>query len=410
MARGINKISIAALERLRTPGRYADGGGLYLVIGPSGAKSWALMVMRNGKRRELGLGSLLAVSLEAARAKAAAIRADIARGLDPTTARDQQQREAMPGITFQQVAEQYLAAHSGKWRNEKHRGQWASTLQNYAYPTLGNRAVASIDVQDVLKVLQHDGLWNRAQETASRLRARIEAVLGFAKVHGYRTGDNPAVWRGNIAEVLPVKRGVQQAAHFAAMPWADVPTFLTTLGQQGGTAAVAMRFTILTAARTNEALGAKWEEIDLDAAVWTVPAIRTKTGREHRVPLSGAAVDLLRAVQRRAGNDHVFVGLKPGGGPLAAGDADRPPAYACGLHGPRFPLQLPRLGRRQHELPARSNRTSTRAHQRNTVEAAYLRTDHFDKRRMLMEAWAAHCTGAGAGAANVVPLRTVEAA
>lgn len=402
MAKGINRISTP--DRLRAPGRYADGGGLYLIVGPTGSKAWALMVMRNGKRRELGLGSLLAVSLEAARAKAAAIRADIARGLDPTTARDQQQREAMPGITFQQVAEQYLAAHSGKWRNEKHRGQWVSTLQNYAYPTLGNRPVASIDVQDVLKVLQAGGLWDRAQETASRLRARIEAVLGFAKVHGFRTWDNPAVWRGNIAEVLPVKRGVQQAAHFAAMPYADVPTFLTTLGQQGGIAAVAMRFTILTAARTNEALGAKWDEIDLNAAVWTVPAIRTKTGREHRVPLSAAAVALLRAVQRRASNEHVFVGLKPGAGLSAQ-------AMLTVLQ--RMRLDFTVHGFRSSFRDWAADNTSfarevieqALAHiNSNTTEAAYLRTDHFEKRRLLMEAWAAHCRGVPQSDV-VVPLR-----
>src|SRR5262245_37396353 len=260
MARGINRLKPLQIERQSKPGRYSDGGGLYLVVGKTGAKAWAFLYMRDGKRRELGLGALADVPVADARAKAAALRAVLDKGGDPQAERDRQRVEAAPPCTFKEAAEQYIASHKAGWRNAKHAQQWENTLTTYAYPEIGSLAVSAVDVADVLKVLKP--VWTTKPETASRLRGRIEAVLDYARAHKWRSGENPARWKGTLDHLLPARTKVQRVKHHAAMPYAKVPAFMAALAEQEGTAALALRFAILTAARTGEALGARWPEVD----------------------------------------------------------------------------------------------------------------------------------------------------
>ena len=308
VARGINRLKPLQVDRQSKAGRYADGGGLYLVVGKTGAKSWAFLYMRDGKRRELGLGALNDVPVAAAREKAATLRAVLDAGGDPQQERDRQRVEAAPPVTFKTAAEQYITDHKAGWKNAKHAAQWASTLQTYAYPVLGSMAVSAVDVPDVLKVLKP--IWAERPETASRVRGRVEAVLDYAKAHRWRTGENPGRWKGTLDHLLPAKAKVQRVEHHAAMPYAKVPAFWAQLGEQDGTAALALRLAILTASRTGEVLGARWAEFDLDAGVWSVPGSRMKAGRDHRVPLSEPAVELLRSLPQVG--EYVFPGLKRG--------------------------------------------------------------------------------------------------
>jgi integrase len=388
------------VERKREPGRYSDGGGLYLVVSAKGAKSWAFIYMRDRKRRELGLGSLHDVSLVDARAKAAKLRSALDKGLDPQTERDRERAEAAPPCTFKEAAEQYIAAHRAGWRNAKHAQQWENTLATYAYPEIGSLAVAAVDVPHVLKVLKP--IWVEKPETASRLRGRLEAVLDFAKAQKWRSGENPARWKGTLDFLLPPTGRVRRIKHHGAMPYAEVPRFMAALAKQDGMAARALRFAILTAARTGEALGARWDEIDLEAATWTIPGHRMKAGRDHRVALNASALDILRELPRIG--EYVFPGRKRGE--------------------PLSNMALLMLLRRMkvEDATVHGFRSSFRdwvAEQTNTqndvveaclahttgsdVELAYKRTDFFEKRRKLMGAWGAFCTGASA--ANVVPLR-----
>jgi integrase len=286
------------------PGRHADGGGLYLSISDEGRRRWVFMYSRKGKQREAGLGSAGkgGVSLKAAREKAAAGRSMLELGVDPIAAWKKSTAEEVP--TFGIMADAFLDTHKEGWRNDKHRQQWAMTLTRYCEPIRAT-PVDAIDTEAVLSVLKP--LWARAPETASRLRGRIEQILDAAKARGHigRNEANPARWRDHLDKLLP-KRAKLARGHHAAMPYADVASFMACLRELSAIAARGLELCILTAARSGEALGARWDEIDFNAKVWTVPAERTKAAREHRVPLSERAVAILREMEAGRDGDYIF--------------------------------------------------------------------------------------------------------
>jgi integrase len=296
LMRSINRLNARSVAALADPGLYADGQGLYLKIGKG--RRWVFIFQWRGKRREMGLGSAGEVSLADARLAASEARSSVRRGVDPIEKRDEQ---AVSVATFGSVADAYVKAKESGWRNAKHRQQWTNSLATHA-TRLRDLPVAEVTTDDVLAVLKP--IWTTMPETASRVRGRIENVLDAAKAQRLRTGENPAAWRGNLVHLLP-KRGKLTRGHQRALGYDGAPVFWAALQQRSGVAAQALQFTILTATRTSEALGATWNEVDLDAAVWTVPAERTKTADQLRVPLSDAALEVLSAV-RPLGDTFIF--------------------------------------------------------------------------------------------------------
>src|ERR1700737_1916877 len=286
MGREINRLNARAVTTISQHGRHADGGGLYLSISPNGGRRWVFLYRWHGKPTEIGLGSARDVSLARARELAGHARAKLAEGANPKEGR----RSA--GASFGECADQLIAAMRPSWRNRKHVAQWEMTLRDYAAP-LRRLPVDKVTTDDVLSVLKP--IWHEKPETASRLRGRIERVLDAAKAQGLRSGENPARWRGHLDQLLP-KRQRLTRGHHAAMGYAEVPTFIGDLRSRQATAALALEFAILTAARSGEVLGARWNEFDLDRAVWTIPAARMKAGREHRVPLSPRALKIVQAM------------------------------------------------------------------------------------------------------------------
>jgi integrase len=302
MPRTVHKLAdtLVKSQKLK-PGRHSDGGGLYLNVGPTGTKSWLFMWVREGKRREMGMGSYPEISLAKARLKASDARQAVAEGRDPIAERA---KEAEP--TFAECVKQFLASNEEHWKNEKHRSQWRNTLKSYC-SGIDDKKVSSIGTEDVLKVLQP--IWSTKSETASRLRGRIERILDYAKAKGWRTGENPALWRGHLSSILPPRKRLQRG-HHAAMAYEAVADFMAELRGSEAMAARAMEFLILTASRSGEVLGARWSEIDLSAKVWTVSPERMKAGREHRVPLTSAAIKIVQALHECRINDFVFPGQK----------------------------------------------------------------------------------------------------
>jgi integrase len=409
MARAIGKLPAVALQKPMKPGMHADGGGLYLQVTASGAKSWIFRFMLNGRAREMGLGPLHTISLAEARERARECRKLRLDGVDPVEARKAKRAgerlAAAMAMTFAECAERYIAAHRAGWRNPKHAAQWPSTLQTYAHPVFGSLPVQAIDTALVTKAIEP--IWQVKPETASRVRGRIEAVLDWAKVRGYRDGENPARWRGHLDKLLPARAKVRKVEHHPALPYTEMGDFIASLRQQEGVAARALEFLILTAARTGEVISARWSEFDLAEKVWTVPADRMKAGKEHRVPLSPAAVAIIEQMQAARVDAHQFV--------FPGGRLGKPLSNMAMLK------LLQRMGR--GDLTAHGFRSSFRdwAAERTSyprevaemalahtvgdkVEAAYRRGDLFAKRRRLMEEWAKHCqllTSAG----KVVPIR-----
>lgn len=295
MAREVNKLSARSVKALSEPGRHADGGGLYLVIDQRGAKRWVFLYRMNGGRREMGLGSLLAVPLIKAREIAADARAKVAGGVDPIESRSTPPMEVAPApvITFGDVADQYMADREKTWRNPIHRKQWRQTLQVQA-AEIWSAPVAEIDTDAILYVLRP--MWDEKPETARRIRGRIERVLDAARVGGHRSGENPARWRGHLDVLLP-RPGKLKRGHHAALPYKDVPGFFVELRARPAPSARAMELLILTAARSGEVRGMSWSEINFDESLWTIPKARMKGNREHRVPLTPYALDLLRTLK-----------------------------------------------------------------------------------------------------------------
>ncbi len=388
-------LSAVAVKNATKPGRYADGNGLYLLVDPSGSKRWLLRTVVHGRRRDMGLGSVSLISLTEAREKAQEYRRAARLGADPIEER-RLARAVAP--SFEDAAAQVHKAHAAGWKNPKHAAQWLSTLQQYVFPHFGAKQVDKITTADVLRALSP--IWLTKPETARRVRQRVAAVLDWAKAAGFRAGDNPVE---GVGKGLP--RQNDKAQHHAALAYADVPAFVDRLREADATETVraAFEFLILTAGRTGEVIAAKWPEFDLAAKLWTVPADRMKAGREHRVPLSDRAVELIEGMRAQGmQSDYVFPGAK----------VDRP------ISNMAFLMLLRRAG---ESVTAHGFRSAFRdwsaertnfsrevcemalAHTvKDKVEAAYRRGDLLDKRRQLMTAWADHACRSGG---EVVAMR-----
>jgi integrase len=396
MGREISKLTaltVTALAKSKTRGHFGDGGGLYLQVTQGGA-SWVFRYRANGRLREMGLGSFSTIGLAAARERARKAREQRLDGIDPIEERKARrlvaQLDSAKAISFKECGRRYIAAHQMGWRNAKHAAQWGSTLESYVYPILGNLPVQAIDVGLVMKAVEP--IWSEKPETASRVRGRIESILDWATARGYRRGDNPARWRGHLDQLLPRKTKVRPVEHHSALSYAEIGAFMVELRAQEGTAARALEFAILTAARTGEVLGSRWSEIDTPARLWTISGERMKSGREHRVPLSNSALTILENMAAIRSSELVFPGAISG----------RPLSNMALL------MLLRRMGR--DDLTAHGFRSTFRdwAAERtdfptevaemalahavgDKVEAAYRRGDLFQKRRQLAEAWATYC-------------------
>jgi integrase len=414
--RETNKLSPAAVRNATDPGLYGDGAGLWLNVGPTGGKSWLLRYMLNGKAREMGLGPLHTISLSEARERARAARHLLLDGVDPLAAKAAEKAlraaEAAKAITFRTAAKGYIEDNKAGWRNAKHAWQWGATLEAHVYPVIGDLAVGSVDTGHVTTILKP--IWTTKAETAARVRGRIETVLDYSKAHGWRSGENPARWKGHLENVLPARGKVSKVEHHAALAWKQIGEFMAELDRQDGLAALALRFTILTAARTGEVIDATWSEIDTNSAVWTVPAGRMKAEKEHRVPLTDAALAVLREAAKARRNQSDDAPVFPGG---------KGGISAKGLSNVAMLMLLRRMGR--DDVTVHGFRSSFRdwaaestGYQREVVEAAlahtidskveaaYRRGDLMEKRRRLMDEWATFCEGPPReAAATVVPIR-----
>ncbi len=414
MPRRLYNALTAMAVRNAKPGRHTDGGGLQLLVKGSGARSWVYRFTVNGQSRDIGLGPAgqNGISLSAARDLASALRVKVRGGIDPLAERQQKtataraavQAAQVAGITFRTVAEAYIYANGDNWRNAKHRAQWGSTLASYVYPVIGDLPVAAITTAHVLQIIEP--IWKDKAETASRIRGRIETILDAAKARGYREGENPAQWRGHIAQILPVRAKLARG-HHKAMPYVAIPAFVADLHKREAVAALALEFAILTAARTSEVLGATWAEVDLEKAVWTVPAARMKAGKEHRVPLSPRAVAILEAV-KPLNNTSLFPAIR--GGKLSGMAMTmllRRMKQDCTVHGFRSAFRdwAAECTSVAHEVAEMALAHTIE----NKVERAYRRSDLFDKRRRLMDDWASFCAHGGAAGGNVTPIRKAEA-
>ncbi len=303
-----------AVRSKTTPGLYSDGGGLYLQVTEAGAKTWIYRFMLGGKRRDMGLGAVHTVTLAEAREEARQCRLLRRDGVDPIERRRAAKlavmADAAKAMTFKECAEAFIKSHEAGWQNAKHAAQWTSTLTTYAYPVMGSLPVNAVDTGLVMKIIEP--IWTTKTETASRVRGRIESILDWATVRKYRVGENPARWKGHLDHLLPARGKVQKSGHHAALPYDEVGTFMALLRLQEGNGARALEFAILTAARTGEAIGARWDEIDLDKRLWTIPPERMKADREHRVPLSTRVIDALLMMKEARQGAFVFAGAKSG--------------------------------------------------------------------------------------------------
>lgn len=425
MPKVAKELKAIQIPKLTEPGTHFVGGvaGLALSVTASGARSWVLRYKVGPKRRELGLGSYPGVSLADAREAARKARDQLRAKQDPIevrrAARSAMAAEVGSALTFDQCADAYIRAHESGWRNAKHAAQWRSTLATYASPIIGPMLVRDVELAHVMRTLEP--IWLNKTETASRLRGRIEQVLDWAKVRGYRDGDNPARWRGHLDKLLPRRSRVANPGNHPALDWRTAGEFWCELGKAQGTGAAALRFAILTAARSGEVRGARWSEVDLEAGVWTVPGERMKGGKDHRVALSEAALDLLRALPRFEGVDLLFPGRTLG--PISDATMAK---VVKGLH--EASVKAGGAGwidRRQggkvatpHGIARSTFRdwaAETTAYPSemvemalahtisNKVEAAYRRGDLFEKRRRLMADWAAFLATPKAG--TVTPIR-----
>jgi integrase len=426
------KLKALNVERLKAVGMYGDGGGLYLQVTGAGAKSWifrywvrerdpatgqplrdAITNKVRGVSREMGLGSFNVVTLDEARDLADKYRRLRHQGVDPIdgrrAAREQAAFDAARAISFKDAATAYIAAHRAGWRNEKHAAQWGTTLEAYAYPEFGAVSVQSIDTALVMKVLEP--IWSTKPETASRVRGRVEAILDWATARGFRKGENPARWRGHLNNLLPAPAKVRMAKHYVALPYTELPTFLVALRQQEGHAARALEWTILTAARTGDTIGATPDEIREREKLWTIPGERMKAGKEHRVPLSARALAIVDAMKPlRGATRFLFPGGKQGK-PLSnmamtevlrrMGRGD------ITVHG--FRSTFRDWAAERTEFPNEVAEMALAHAVGNKVEAAYRRGELLEKRRGLMEAWAEYCCKAPT-TGEVIALRSAVGA
>lgn len=410
MDRRLHRLTAKAVEKTKATGYHCDGGGLYLQVSPALTKSWIFRYTRVGKTREMGLGSLNAVDLDAARKKAYAYRGLLADGKDPKEERDAQtvalEIAKRRSVTFSKYAEDYIAAQV--WENAKTPVQWRNTLKEYANPVIGTLPVHLIEKSHVLQVLKP--IWREKRETAERVRRRIARILDSAKFDGFRTGDNPAAWEGNLKESKDLPSERDEVEHFTALPWGEVGTFMQELRAQSGIAARALELTILTAVRTHVTLGAVPEEFDLDKGEWIIPKERMKGRKgqrqEHRVPLSKRALELVkeRIAAMEEGNGYLFPGDRPGQplSNMAMLKLLQRMKRDVTVHGFRSTFRDWASEATHHDHHAVEKAL---AHSiPSKVEAAYRRGDLFEKRRRLMDDWAMYCAKPKSPA-KVVPMK-----
>jgi integrase len=407
MARLLNRLTDLKVRKARAKGMYADGGGLYLRVAEGGSKQWVFRYNVNGRLRDHGMGPLHTVSLAEAREAALNCRKLRLQGIDPIEHR----RASLAAVraseakasTFAECASAYMAAHETKWKNGKSGEQWRQSLGTYVYPIIGSLPVALIDTPQVMQVIEP--IWTAKAETASRVRGRIEAILDYAKVRGYRVGENPARWHGHLDHLLPARSEIRKVKHLEALPYTEIGALMAKLRQRDDVARRALEFLILTAARLGELRDATWSEIDLTARTWTVPASRMKSGKEHRVPLSARAIAVLQGMPRTS--DYVFPGRNgPIGAHVLPELLQRLTGTAATAHGCRssfrdwcaeqtnFPREVAEMAL-AHAIPV-------------AAEAAYRRGDLFAKRARLMDAWSAYCAAPAskpAASGKVLPIR-----
>ncbi|QAY95146.1 integrase [Methylovirgula ligni] len=410
-----NRLTALTIKNADKPGLYGDGHGLYLQVSAFGTKSWLFRFMRNGVARKMGLGALHTVSLGDARKRAAAARLAVHDGEDPiemrAAARAATRVEKAKAITFKECAEAYIKANESTWKNLKHRDQWHATFNQTkrgkktfpaATAAINDLPVVAIDTGLILKALEP--IWHKTPETASRVRGRIEAVLNWAAVRNYRSGENPARWRGHLDNVLPLPGKVQRVKHHPAVPYAEMPAFMADLRSREGVSARALEFTILTAVRTCESIGATWKEFDLDAKVWTIPADRMKAGKEHRVPLSDRTIVAIASLPREG--KYVFPGAKADKplSNMAMLELLRGMRQGTTVHGFRSTFRDWAAERTAH--PNHVVEMSLAHAIGDKVEAAYRRGELLEKRHRLMDDWATYCErSVVARADNVVTMR-----
>jgi len=391
------QLTAVSIARLSDPGYYSDGGNLFLQVTKSGTRSWIFRYGKDGKKREMGLGPFPLVTLAMAREKSLECRLQLLDGVDPISERNKSREAAAivaaRRITFAECAARLIESKRAGWKNAKHAQQWENTLSTYAYPFIGTLEVSEVDTAGVRKCL--DPIWTTKTETASRLRQRVEAVLDWAKAHGYRSGDNPAAWRGHLEAVMAAPTDIKKRIHHAAVPVSDVMALMTDLRRRTSTSARALEYLMLTAARTGEVIGASWDEIDFVGEKWTVPAARMKAGIEHTVPLSAPALALLKALRARSA---VGTWLFPGaveGKPLSnmamlelvrgIGTTDEEGKPAT-VHG--FRSTFRQWAAENTDYPREVAEHALAHRLADKVEAAYQRSTLFVKRRALMSDWA----------------------
>ena len=424
MARLVDKLSPLKIAKINKRGYYSDGNGLYLKVTASASKSWIFRYTVGGLKRDMGLGAVHTLSLSEARLKAKDQRLMLLDGHDPLTARERAREAEVLArakmMTFDECAAQYIAAHRNSWKNAKHAGQWEATITTYASPVFGSLPAAEVDLGLVMKVL--NPMWAEKTETAKRLRGRIESVLGWATTSGYRQGENPARWRGNLEHLLAAPNKIKPVKHQPSLPWKEVGQFMSSLRQQDGIAPRALEFLILTATRTSETLEAKWDEIDLEAGVWVIPAIRMKAGVEHHVPLSKEAIALISKMPRV--DKYVFTSatygkalsdmsltavlkrmheanIKSGGkGWIDPKEDNR----RITSHGFRSTFRMWGAESVSHSFPREVIEFALAHKLPDQVESSYQRGTVFDKRIPLMQTWADYC-GKARDEATVTPIR-----
>jgi integrase len=422
----IDLLSAAKVRSVKKPGYYLDGRGLYLQVRGETSKSWLLKYSIDKRPRAMGLGSAFDFSLAEAREQRDELRKLIKRGVDPLDqkAADKQAKkvEAAKAITFRAAAERLIASKRHGWKNAKHASQWAATLETYAFPVIGDLPVQAVDTGLVMKIL--DPIWSTKTETASRVRGRIESVINSAKAYGEYIGENPARWKGNLDATLAKTSDVASVKNQAALAYAELPAFLQDLRKREGIAAAALEFQILTASRPGNAMGARWSEFDIDAAVWTVAGENMKGKKQHKVPLSAAALDVLARMEKISVGEFVFFG----------GDGDKPLSDAAtGALIDRMNETNEKAGRAKWSDPQsgkaivphgfRSTFRTWAGDKTNfprevvekalahlvgdETERAYDRGNLFEKRRLLMDAWASFATSDPAQSADVLQFAPI---
>jgi len=392
----MHKLTTSQIKHLTHRGLYGDGDGLYLQITQTGVKSWIFRFRVDGKLRNHGLGSINTLNLGEAREAARKCRQLRLQNIDPIEEKKKQKitarLEAAKAMSFKDCAEQYLKAHKAGWKNEKDIKRWANSLISHAYSELGDLPVGQIDSNCVRRAIEP--IWEDKNETASRVRGRIEKILDWAKVCGYRTGENPARWKGNLMHLLPARDKIGKVEHLKALPYADMPAFWQSLSKRKTTTAMMLRFTILTAARTGETRFAVWDEIDFDKAMWTIPGERMKMGQDHREPLSAPAVAILKKMIELHKNDFIFPGPKKDSpfsenGMLSVLEQVEYKGKIT-VHG--FRSAFKDWSMEQTDYPNEVSEMALSHAVSNKVEAAYRRGDLLEKRKSLMEDWATYCT------------------